>query len=249
MMNEIVKIIEHRGNQCVNARDLHAALKIGRDFSNWMKDRIKKYAFEEGRDYSPNLADRSDGSPGKPRTDYLLCLSAAKELCAAENNDAGRAMRQYLLKVEEAWNTPEMLVARALQVSAKMLETYRQKLMAAEGVNAELKTQNAALKPGAEYYDRLVRAEGLTSFRDTAKELGIPEKKFIGFLLQKNYVYRERNGDLRPYAEHMKWFALKDWESGGHSGIQVLITIAGKRHFQKLVSKQPDIFSEQKPSI
>jgi phage anti-repressor protein len=56
-MNEIVKIVEHSGNQCVNARDLHAALGIGRDFSNWIKDRIKKYGFEEGKGYSPILAD------------------------------------------------------------------------------------------------------------------------------------------------------------------------------------------------
>jgi phage anti-repressor protein len=47
-MNEI---IEHNGNQSVNARNLHAALKAGRDFSNWIKDRIEKYGFEEGEDY------------------------------------------------------------------------------------------------------------------------------------------------------------------------------------------------------
>jgi anti-repressor protein len=233
----------------VNARDLHGALGVGRDFSNWIKDRIKKYGFEEGKDYSPHLADRSDGSPGKPRTDYLLSLAAAKELCVAENNDAGRATWQYLLKVEEAWNTPEMVVARALQVSAKMLGAYQEKFATLETENSELTARNAALKPGAEYYDQLVSAGGLTSFRDTAKELGIPEKKFIGFLLQKKYVYREQSGDIRPYAGHMKWFALKDWESGGHSGIQVYITVAGKAHFQKLVAKQPALFSEQKPII
>jgi phage antirepressor YoqD-like protein len=87
----------------------------------------------------------------------------------------------------------------------------------------------------------------LTSFRDTAKELGIPEKKFIDFLLQKKYIYRDQGGDLRPYAEHMRWFSLKDWESGGHNGIQTRITVAGKAHFQKLVAKQSALFSEQKP--
>jgi anti-repressor protein len=221
----------------VNARDLHAALGIGRDFSNWIKDRIKKYGFEEGKGYSPILADRSDSLPGKPRTEYLLTLSAAKELCTAENNDAGRTIRRYLLKIEEAWNTPEMVMARALQASAKTLEAYREKL-------TTLESENAILKPKAEYHDRLVDAKGLTNFRDTAKELGIPEKKFINILLQKKYVYRDKSGDLRPYAEYMKWFALKDWESGGHSGVQVRITVSGKTHFQKLVAKQPALLSE-----
>jgi phage antirepressor YoqD-like protein len=76
----------------------------------------------------------------------------------------------------------------------------------------------------------------LTGFHDTAKELGIPEKRFIEFPLQKKYVYRDRSGELRPYAEYMKWFALKDEESGGRSGIRLHVTVAGKAHFQNLVS-------------
>jgi anti-repressor protein len=122
-MDELITVVERKDSRAVNARELHAALKVKRDFSNWIKDRIKKQAFEEGADYSPNPADRSDGLPGKPRIEYLLSLSAAKELCAAENSDTGRAMRRYLLKAEEAWNTPELVVSRALQVSAKTPET------------------------------------------------------------------------------------------------------------------------------
>lgn len=35
----------------VNARDLHAFLEVGKDFSNWIKDRISSYGFSEGTDY------------------------------------------------------------------------------------------------------------------------------------------------------------------------------------------------------
>jgi phage anti-repressor protein len=91
--DELVKVAEHKVSQYVNARELHAVLKAKRDFSNWIKDRIKKHAFEEGKDYSPHVADRSDGSTRKLRIDYFLSMPAAKELCLAENNDGGRAMR------------------------------------------------------------------------------------------------------------------------------------------------------------
>jgi phage antirepressor YoqD-like protein len=120
-----------------------------------------------------------------------------------------------------------LLIQQAMQFQNELVEELQKE-------NVALKAENVVLKPKAEYHDRLVDAKGLTNFRDTAKELGIPEKKFISILLQKKYVYRDKSGDLRPYAEHMKWFALKDWESGGHSGVQVRITVAGKRHFLSL---------------
>ena len=46
----------------INARDLHGFLQVGRDFSNWIKDRSEKYGFIEDEDFfkhenlsSPNL--------------------------------------------------------------------------------------------------------------------------------------------------------------------------------------------------
>jgi phage antirepressor YoqD-like protein len=141
-------------------------------------------------------------------------------------------MRRYLLKAEEAWHTPELVVARALEALTKSLETCRDKLAALEGENGELKARNAAPRPGAEYYERPVNTHGLTGFHDTAKELGIPEKRFIEFPLQKKYVYRHRSGELHPYTEYKKWFALKDEESGIH----LYVTVIGKTHFQNMVS-------------
>lgn len=54
-MNELIKIgataIGGENIQTCNARDLHAFLGVGRDFSNWIKDRIEKYGFTEGVDF------------------------------------------------------------------------------------------------------------------------------------------------------------------------------------------------------
>ncbi|WP_051305074.1 antA/AntB antirepressor family protein [Chitinilyticum litopenaei] len=86
--------------QLCNARDLHATLQVGRDFSNWIKDRIEQYGFVEGEDYSPVLANRSDGKPGKGRTDYHITLDMAKELAMVENNEMGRQVRRYFIQIE-----------------------------------------------------------------------------------------------------------------------------------------------------
>jgi hypothetical protein len=62
-MNKLITVTEHGGRPGVDARDLHGRLGVGRDFSNWIKDRIEKYELVEGKDYetcSPNLGSRID---------------------------------------------------------------------------------------------------------------------------------------------------------------------------------------------
>lgn len=60
-MNEIIKIEERNGIQVVSARELHQFLMNGKDFSNWIKDRIEKYEFVVNQDFefSPFLAKTS----------------------------------------------------------------------------------------------------------------------------------------------------------------------------------------------
>jgi phage anti-repressor protein len=105
-MNELIKAVERDGEQAVSIRDLREALEAGRDFSNWIKDRIEKYGFAEGTDYyksqSPNLATgNSVHTGGSPSIDCLLSVGTAKEIAIVENNDIGRKIRRYLIKVEE----------------------------------------------------------------------------------------------------------------------------------------------------
>lgn len=84
-------------HQLCNARDLHAVLESGQDFSNWIKNRIEQYGFAEGEDFSTNLLK----SRGRPRTDYHLTLDMAKELAMVENNERGRAVRRYFIAIEK----------------------------------------------------------------------------------------------------------------------------------------------------
>ena len=83
----------------VDARALHGWLGIGRDFSNWMRNLIADYGFEEGTDYSPDLA-KSTG--GRPRKDYHLTLDVAKEI-AIGNTPKGKATRRTIELGGQPW--------------------------------------------------------------------------------------------------------------------------------------------------
>lgn len=218
-----LKIITLDDTQCVSARDLHASLSIGRDFSTWIKERIEKYEFIEGKDFSPKMG-KSTG--GRPTVEYYLSLSMAKELAIVENNEKGRQIRQYLIKVEQAWNTPEMIMARALQVSNKAIHSLTEQLSLAEKTIEEQ-------KPKTEYYDTLIERGNSTNLRNTAKELGIPEKQFIKQLQLDRFLYRDKHNQLCPYAEYIQkgFFEIKEWQHSQKSGIQTLITITGKQYF------------------
>ena len=104
------------GQPLVNARDLHAFLQVGRDFSNWMKDRIEQYGFVEGEEFSPILAKTSSGLfGGRPRVEYHLSVGMAKELAMIENNAKGRQLRRYFVAVERTLLTEMPAVVRNLE--------------------------------------------------------------------------------------------------------------------------------------
>ena len=156
--------------RCCNARDLHAFLEVGRDFSNWIKSRIDKYQFVEGEDFvtvqnlsSPNLASSNinqlysaESKNAKSRqqqmVDYHITLDMAKELAMVENNEIGRKVRRYFIQIEK--KSREILEMRAnrelplLQVKAKLKD------------NLQLKTLFALQKQAIEIARQLDAAEG-----------------------------------------------------------------------------------------
>ncbi|ENN91053.1 antA/AntB antirepressor family protein [Bartonella schoenbuchensis] len=116
-MNTLITISEQTVGQetvqTVNARELHAFLEVGRDFTNWIKDRIKKYEFEEGKDYVLTLAKIGERQ-NVVLKEYHLTLSVAKELSMVENNKKGKQARQYFIECERKAKQP-LDLASALQ--------------------------------------------------------------------------------------------------------------------------------------
>ena len=138
--------------------------------------------------------------------------------------------------------TPETLEAAILNPDTLIklctaLKEEQDKRKALEAANSALTMDNAVMKPKADYFDELVDRNLLTNFRETAKQLGIKEKEFIRFLMEKKYLYRDKRGKLMPYAEkNSGLFEIKECfnEKTQWSGTQTLITPKGRETFRLL---------------
>ena len=188
MTNELIKIDYTTSDRpTVLARDLHDALEVQTAYKDWFP-RMCEYGFEEGKDFNllKNERVQMEGNRMVTRevNDHQITIAMAKELCMLQRSEKGKQFRKYFIQVEEAWNTPEQVMARALRVADETIKS--------------LTAEPESAAPKVQYFDTLVDRNLLTNFRDTAKELHVAPKAFINFLLEKGYIYRDNKSRLRP---------------------------------------------------
>lgn len=131
IMNELITVNYDNEQPTVSARELHDFLEVGADFSHWFP-RMCEYGFEQGRDFNPVKFDRVrfEGNREVKRTvdDAEITIDMAKELCMLQRNDKGKQARRYFLQLERDWNSPEKVMARALQIAHKRIHTLSEKI-------------------------------------------------------------------------------------------------------------------------
>lgn len=232
-MDNPIQITYSGDRPTVSGRTLHEALEVKTAYKDWFP-RMCTYGFAEGTDFSSIL---SESTGGRPSTDHQLTLDMAKELCMIQRTERGKQCRLYFLEVEKRWNSPEAIMARALQFAERQLAevtSQNQQLMAE---NSRLSVDVAIMQPKSDYFDELVDRNLLTSFRDTAKELQIPPKKFTQWLLDHKYIYRDKKGKLVPYEKKNNGlFEVKECfnEKTQWSGCQTMVTPKGRETFRLL---------------
>lgn len=227
-MTELIKVnYDNPEKPVVSGRELHKALGIKTAYKDWFP-RMCEYGFSEGIDFCSFL---SESTGGRPAADHMITIPMAKELCMIQRTDIGRQFRQYFISIEEAWNSPEMVMQRALSIANERVKTLQLSV-------SQLTVDNQIMKPKAEYFDELVDRKLLTNFRDTAKELHVGQKEFIQFLIDHKYVYRDQRGKLKPYMPYVEdgLFELKEFTNTktGFTDTQALITPKGKETFRLL---------------
>lgn len=139
-----------------------------------------------------------------------------------------------------AYMTPETLQAAILNPDAmiqlcQQLKAEQDKNMALRADNSKLTVENQIMQPKADYFDELVERNTLTNFRETAKQLEISPKKFVQFLIDKKYIYRDKRGKLMPYEDkNTGLFEVKESfnEKTNWSGTQTLVTPKGRETFR-----------------
>lgn len=232
-MNDLIKINYDNDQPTVSARELHEFLEVGTAYKDWFP-RMCEYGFERGRDFNPlkNEQVRFEGNRTVKRTvdDAEITIDMAKELCMLQRNERGKLARQYFLQLERDWNSPEKVMARALQIAEKKISTLTVDLSKAT-------VQNTIMAPKADYFDELVERNTLTNFRETAKQLGVKQKAFINFLMERKFIYRDKRGKLLPYADKNDGlFEVKECFNNATqwAGTQTLVTPKGRETFRLL---------------
>lgn len=172
--------------QTVNARELHAFLEVGKDFSTWLKDRIEKYGFVEDLDFvkidSPKLGNQRGGD--RRSIEYHISLSMAKELCMVERNEKGKQARLYFIECEKIAKQKTQPIAipqtlpEALRLAADLAEK-NQKLLEEQKINA----------PKVDYCDQIVADNGAMTITKAAKVIGYPPRKFKDCIRQVGWLY------------------------------------------------------------
>lgn len=126
-MNELIRI-ENRGEkQVISARELYDKLEMDKShWKRWANNNIETSVFFlENIDYE-GFAIEANGNETK---DYWITIEMAKHLCMMSRTVKAHEIRDYFIKIEQAWNTPEMIMKRALEIANQKAEEATQKLL------------------------------------------------------------------------------------------------------------------------
>mgnify|MGYP000383849334 CR=1 FL=1 len=196
-MNELIKV--NFDTQTVSARELHKQVGSTERFSAWFERQLQ-YGFVENEDYTG--CKKFNTLAKQELQDYELSVDMAKEICMVQKNENARKVRQYLIELEKAWNTPEQIMARALKMADKTIE--------------QLKTDNKALeqkieqdKPKTIFADAVSTSHTSILIGDLAKLIcqngvQIGQKRLFEWMRQNNFLIKSgssRNMPMQRYVE------------------------------------------------
>lgn len=192
-MNELIPTINKHDRILVSGRDLHEFLEIGTEYRKWIK-RMFEYGFTENVDYV--RVTQKCPTPGglQEKVNHHLTLDMAKEISMLQRNEKGKQARLYFLELERKWNSPEMVMKRAMDYLNARVEKLQTK-------NLLLEQQVNELKPKATYYDLVLQNKSLLSVSQIAKDFGMSARKLNQKLHELGIQYKQ-GGVWLLYSKH-----------------------------------------------
>lgn len=186
--------------QTISARELHEHLKIGTKFTTWF-ERMKEYGFSEGNEFFPKMGETSQ-SGGRPQTDYEISVDMAKQICMIQRTPEGKEIRQYLIDLEKAWNTPEQVMARALKLADKAIDELKEN-------NRMLIADNERMKPKEIFADAVSASHTSILIGDLAKLIcqngvQIGQKRLFEWLRNNNFLIKSGTSRNMPQQRYIE---------------------------------------------
>lgn len=197
-MNELITVTYESDRPVVSARELHRALEVKTAYKDWFP-RMCEYGFNEGQDFCSIL---SESTGGRPAQDALLTIDAAKEIAMLQRTDKGKQVRQYFIQLEKDWNSPEKVMARALQIANKRIEELKARNFALLAENEQQRQTIADFEPVKQYVDVILESTGTIATTQIAADYGLSAKA-LNRILHEAGVQHKVNGQWILYREHM----------------------------------------------
>ena len=200
-MNELIKV--NSETMTVSARELHEKLEATERFSSWF-ERFSQ-GFIEGEDFtSVNTFTVVNNGAQRELQDYQCSVDMAKHICLMSRTEKGKECRQYLIDLEKAWNTPELVMARGLKAAQKMIEEKDEKIKL-------LSADNERMKPKEVFADAVTASDSSILVRDLAKMIrqngvDIGEKRLYKWLREHGYICQGKGNEPTQKAMEMGLF-------------------------------------------
>lgn len=230
MNNQLISIEVKGDQQLVSARDLHKALEVKTRFSLWVEQNFKM--FEEGGDYTSVVTttevQNNGGIQKRKLQDYAITIDMAKELCMMSKTPKGREVRKYFIQVEKNWNSPEMIMKRALEIANAQVKKLQLQ-------NQHLTLQLEESNKKANYLDIILGTPDSLAITQIASDYGFSAVAF-NKLLQEVGIQHKVNGQWVLYKAFMgkdytqsKSFTFKDKTGHDHSKLSTYWTQKGRK--------------------
>lgn len=205
-MNNLIPVNYDGENQTVSGRELHEFLEVGTLFKDWFP-RMCEYGFTEGTDFNPLKIEQVQiegfREVTRSTTDYQITIEMAKELAMLQRTEKGKQARHYFIQLEKAWNSPEQIMARAIQIANKQINS--------------LQLQIESDKPFANFGKSIANSSDSITLGEFAKVcnnngIKIGRNRLFDWMRVNGYLIkqgREMNNPKQCYVEQ-KLFELKE---------------------------------------
>lgn len=226
-----VKVNENQ-EPIVSGRELHEFLGIATPYKKWF-DRMVEYGFSENIDFVAVGQKCPIANGGYQEViDHAIKLDMAKELSMIQRNERGKQARQYFIKVEKDWNSYDKVMARALIMANKTIESKNL-------VIEEQTKQIEENKPKVIFADAVTASEKSILVGELAKILkqnGVEtgERRLFEWLRKHNYLIRRKGSDYNMPTQksmNMGLFQVKETavtHSDGHVTVNKTAKVTGK---------------------
>ncbi|NBI64910.1 oxidoreductase [Clostridiales bacterium] len=175
--------ITDTGERVVYGTELHNGLGVNSNYRDWIKNRINDCDAVEHEDYE---GDKILAPSGQKRQEHVIKLAIAKEMAMLERNDQGKQVRRYFINLETKWNSPEMIMKRALEFADAKVK--------------ELESQVEESRPAVIFANAVSASQDCILVRELAKFLkqngvDIGQNKLFAWLRENGYLIKQKGDD------------------------------------------------------